>query len=296
MKIDDKKLKKILQDDTVKMDDDQKNRLDLFLDNLPEKEVRIESEPLFRKSTGKATAWKVAFAMLATLVILTNVNPSIAYAMYEIPVLGKIFEVVTVRNYEYVDETHEAEIKTPEIIVKEVESEGVDKLNEESRSFVDQIIEEFESGLTEGAYQAIYVDYEVVCDKEEWFTLKLTVSEIAASSDQYYKYYHIDKSTGELVSLGDLFENDGYIESISENIRQQMVKEMEACKDGSIDYWVEKADEDLEPCYLIHEDQNFYYNKAGEMVIAYDKYTVGSGAMGCPEFVVAEEVYREYLK
>ena len=93
-----------------------------------------------------------------------------------------------------------------------------------------------------------------------------------------------------------MFENDGYIESISENIRQQMVKEMEACKDGSIDYWVEKADEDLEPCYLIHEDQNFYYNKAGEMVIAYDKYTVGSGAMGCPEFVVAEEVYREYLK
>ena len=37
MKIDDNKLKKILQDDTVKMDDDQKNRLDLFLDNLPEK-------------------------------------------------------------------------------------------------------------------------------------------------------------------------------------------------------------------------------------------------------------------
>ena len=85
--------------------------------------------------------------MLAALVILPNVNPSIAYAMYEIPLLGKLFEVVTVRNYEYVDETHEVAIKTPEIIVKEVESEGVDKLNEESRSFVDQIIEEFELDL-----------------------------------------------------------------------------------------------------------------------------------------------------
>ena len=192
-------------------------------------------------------------------------------------------------NYEYVDETHEVAIKTPEIIVKEVESEGVDKLNEESRSFVDQIIEEFESGLTEGEYQAIYVDYEVLCDTEEWFTLKLSVAEVMASSNEYFKYYHIDKMTGKLVSLSNLFVDDEYVDVISENIYQQM-------KESSGDYWVEKADEDVEACYVIDADQNFYFNKDGDIVIVYDKYVVGPGSMGCPEFTVPQEVYEEYLK
>lgn len=296
MKTDDRKIKKILQDDTVRMDDEQKKRLDCFLENLPEKEIKLEKEAVFRRNKGKSPAWKMAFAMLAMLVILPNVNPSVAFAMYEIPLLGKIFEVVTVRNYEYADKTHEAEIKTPEIVVKEMNSEGVDKINEENREFVKQIIDDFEANLEEGCYQAVYVDYEVVCDTEEWFTLKLAVSEVMASSNQYFKYYHIDKTTGELVRLSDLFEGDEYVECISENIRQQMIKQMEACDDGSVTYWVEKTHEEVEPCYLIDADQNFYFNVDGALVIVYDKYTVGPGAIGCPEFVVTEENYREYLK
>ena len=39
-------------------------------------------------------------------------------SMYEIPLIGKFFEVVTVRSYEYQDETHEVEIKAPEVIVE----------------------------------------------------------------------------------------------------------------------------------------------------------------------------------
>lgn len=64
MKIDDKELKKILQDDTVKMDDDQKKRLDQFLEHLPEKEVVIEKEPVFGRNTRKRYGWKAAFAKI----------------------------------------------------------------------------------------------------------------------------------------------------------------------------------------------------------------------------------------
>lgn len=296
MKMDDREIKKILQDDAVKMDDEQKKRLDFFLENLPEKEIQIEKETVFKKKIRRGTGWKVVFAMMAVLVILPNVNPTIAYAMYELPLIGKLFEVVTIRNYEYQDETHEVEIKMPEVIVNEAESEGIRKLNKESQAFVNQIIDEFESGLTEGVYQAIYVDYEVLCDKEEWFTLKLGVSEVMASSNQYFKYYHIDKATGELVSLSGLFVNDEYIDAISENIYQQMLDAMENDEDESVDYWVEKADEDVEACYVIDADQNFYFNEAGDIVIVYDKYAVGPGSMGCPEFEVPQKIYEKYLK
>lgn len=296
MKIDDREIKKILQDDTVKMDDEQKKRLDFFLENLPEKEIQIEKEPVFKKKIRQGTGWKVAFAMMAILVILPNINPTVAYAMYEIPLIGKLFEVVTIVDYAFADETHEVEIKAPEVIVNEAESEGIDKLNKESQEFVNRIIEEFESGLTEGVYQAIYVDYEVIRDTEEWFTLKLSVAEVMASSDEYYKYYHIDKKTGELVGLSGLFANDEYIDAISENIYQQMISAMENNEDGSVDYWVEKADEDVEACYVIDADQNFYFDESGDIVIVYDKYTVGPGSMGCPEFTISKEIYENYLK
>lgn len=289
MQIDDREIKKILQDDTVKMDDEQKKRLELFLGNLPEKEILIEKGPIFVKRTRHGVGWKLAFAMMAGLIILPNVNPTIACAMYDLPLIGKLFEVVTVVDYEFADETHEVEIKAPEVIVSEAESEGIDKLNEESQKFVQRIIEEFESGLTEGEYQAIYVDYEVLCDTEEWFTLKLSVAEVMASSNEYFKYYHIDKMTGKLVSLSNLFVDDEYVDVISENIYQQM-------RESSGDYWVEKADEDVEACYVIDADQNFYFNKDGDIVIVYDKYVVGPGSMGCPEFTVPQEVYEEYLK
>lgn len=296
MKIDDKELKKILQDDTVKMDDDQKKRLDQFLEHLPEKEVVIEKEPVFGRNTRKRYGWKAAFAMLAVFVILPNVNPTVAYAMYEIPLLGKLFEVVTVREYEYADETHEAEIKTPKIIVEEAEAESVDKLNEESQRLVDQIIEEFEKNLEEESYQGLYVDYEVLCDTEDWFTLKLSVSEVTVSSDQYFKFYHIDKVTGQSVQLSDLFITDEYIEAISEEICRQMNAQMNASEDDTISYWTESEYEDVKACYVIDADQNFYFNEAGELVIVYDKYVVGPGSMGCPEFRVPQEIYGEYLK
>lgn len=291
MKIDDREIKKIMQDDTVKMDDEQKKRLDFFLENLPEKEIQIEKNPVLEKQKRHGTGWKVAFAMLVALVILPNINPTVAFAMYELPLIGKFFEVVTVREYEFQDETHEVEIRVPEIIVKgeEMKSGAVEELNEESQKLVNQIIGDFEENLQEGTHQAIYVNYKVLCDTEEWFTLKLGVAEVMASSDEYYEYYHIDKTTGRLVELGDLFASDGYIEAISENICSQMTEQSE-------DYWIETADEDVKACYIITEDQNFYFNEAGEMVIVYDKYVVGPGSMGCPEFVVAEEVYREYLK
>lgn len=299
MKIDDREIKRILQDDTVKMDDEQQKRLDFFLENLPEKEIQIEKESAFKKKMRRGKVWKLAFAMMAALVILPNINPTVAYAMYEIPLIGKFFEVVTVRSYEYQDETHEVEIKAPEVIVENDDTEnkvGIEQLNEETKKLVDQVIDEFEAGLTEGEYQAVSVDYEVLCDTEEWFTLKLGVVEVMASSNQYFKYYHIDKETGKLVSLSDLFADDGYITAISENICQQMVDKMETCEDDSIDYWMEKVDEDVEACYTIEADQNFYFNEDGDIVIVYDKYEVGPGYMGCPEFSVPKGIYGEYLR
>ena len=110
----------------------------------------------------------------------------------------------------------------------------------------------------------------------------------SASGYQYQYYYHIDKTTGEIASLKNLFqEGADYITPISENIKEQMRKEMQA--DESKIYWIDSEDEIVEQFEAIKEDQNFYLNEDGQIVICFDEYEVAPGYMGLVEFVVDEE-------
>ena len=289
----DREIKSILQSNAVEMHDDTVKKINLVLDNLPEKEIMTS-----KRHTNRFI-WKVAVAIAAVLFVLPNMNPAIAMAMGELPYVGKIFQVITVREYQYEDEKHVAEIATPQIIADEENLEenadGIAVINRDSKQLTDQIISEFEAGLEENQYQATYVDYEVVSDTDEWFTLKMLISEVSASGTEYYKYYNIDRATGKSVQLNDLFASEKYVKAISDNIYEQMKEQMEKCTDDSIFYWIADDGEDAEN-YIINKDQNFYYNTNGELVIVYDEYDVAPGYMGCPEFTIPDEVYEEYSK
>ncbi|MGN1266490.1 MAG: RsiV family protein [Dorea sp.] len=288
MRKDDRNIKDILQNDAIKMDDEMIEKVDLLLENLPERQIKED------RVTPHVKRWQLAAAMLAVLVVLPNLNPAVANAMYEIPVLGEFFEVITVRDYQYEDATHEAKIKQPEITTDSENAEGAAIINGESEELINQIIADFEADLEEDGYRAVCVDYEVQCDTEEWFTLKILVSETAASGNEYYEYYHIDKKKGAAVKLSDLFADERYIEAISDSVHTQMIEQLESSEDGMISYWIK--DEDTEEYYRIEKDQKFYFNSQGEIVIVYDEYVVAPGFMGCPEFVIPKEVYEEYLK
>ena len=90
--------------------------------------------------------------------------------------------------------------------------------------------------------------------------------EAGSGSVQYY-FYHIDKQKGELVQLSDLFREDyDYRKMFSDEIRTQMREQ-------------------------IDENQNFYLDSDGNLVIVFDKYEVAPGYMGCPEFPIPTAVY-----
>ncbi|MDY3927926.1 MAG: RsiV family protein [Clostridia bacterium] len=44
------------------------------------------------------------------------------------------------------------------------------------------------------------------------------------------------------------------------------------------------------------EDQNFYINDSGNIVICFDKYEVAAGAQGCPEFEIPKSVVESINK
>ena len=61
-------------------------------------------------------------------------------------------------------------------------------------------------------------------------------------------------------------------------------------------YWTEEESKINVAFRQIAEDQNFYFNADGDLVIVFGKYEVAPGYMGCPEFTIPLQVYEEGLK
>lgn len=263
---------------------------------------------------GIIAAWAAAAAVLA-IVILPNTSENVAYAMSKIPVLGTVIKAVTIREYNYEGDRFEAKIdevrleqEVPEDTeenpaagisaneVTEKTNESIAVINESIEEMTDRLIKEFEEQAEAGeSYGGVYVGHEIMTDTDRWFTLKIDVAEVAGSGVQYQYYYHIDKTTGEIASLKDVFEDGAdYITPISENIIKQMREEM--AEDDMKYYWVDE-DEVVDWNFeKIKEDQNFYFNEQGQLVICFDEYEVAPGYMGLVEFAVEDEVIEGILR
>ena len=108
-------------------------------------------------------------------------------------------------------------------------------------------------------------------------------------------YHNIDKRKGKLVSLSGLFTAGfDYVSVLSSEIRRQMKEQMQ--EKENIMYWVYPDNNTCSGFYQIKEEQNFYFNEDGNLVIAFDKYEVAPGYMGCPEFIIPREKYESFLK
>lgn len=266
---------------------------------------KIEQAKLDKKR--KSLSRRVRFAggavaaAMAVIVALPNTNESIAKAMGKIPVIGSIVKVVTFRDYDYQDGNSEAHVSVPNIEIDENSDNGnaANQINKDVTDYTQQLIDQFEADAKElygsEGYKGLDVNYDVVTDTEDWFTLRVTILETAASGNQYYRFYHIDKKTNSVATLSTLFKDDvDYITPISENIKEQMLNNTN--KDEENTYFLEEKEMPDENFKAIKADQNFYFNSNNDLVIVFDEYEVAPGSMGNPEFVIPSSVISGLLK
>lgn len=263
----------------------------------------------------RRSAWTAVAAAAVVMIALPNTNIQIAHAMENIPLLGGFFRLVTVRQYNYSDENHDAEVElaqinygedagegasvgevaaTPkgtaagsvegvgqEAAVANLSEDGVEAVNQDMEATVEELIRQFEDTLSEEGYHGLHVSQEVVTDNERYYTVKLSVLETEASGYENNQFYTIDKQTGNVVTLEDLFvEGSDYISAISENIKTQMQEQMAA--DEGVIYFLDNDDMPEFNFQGITEQTNFYFNEKDELVIAFDEYEVAPGSMGAP--------------
>ncbi len=257
-----------------------------------------------KKIYSKMAVWRTlaltATAVLA-FVILVNVNTDVALAIEKIPFLGRVVKVVSFREYQDVRKKGDvqADIRIPTIGIegggKDIDRETSKELNRKIQEYTDMVIAQYEEEVeylqgnvseTEAASAKYSVtnDYKIVTDNDKLFSIYINTEVSMAGTNSYIKIYHVDKESGKIVTLGDLFEEKAdYVTVISDIIKDEMRRQMRA--DESICYWLDN-EIDAWNFEEISPEANFYVNEQGKLTIVFDEYEVAPGSMGVVEFTI----------
>ncbi len=282
--------------------DDLKREFDAI--PVPEElEFRVKSSIRQAKAQGKGKgcpgflefcrrAGGAAVAAVAVVAVLGNISPTIACAMEKVPVLGAITKVVTFRTFEEQGDSTQAHVDVPQV---EGAGEG---LNNTIRAYTETIIEEYrrDSAQTEAYEQdpqapeaesnhyALDLRYTVATDNETLFALRFDKVVLMASGVQSVKIYNVDKATGRILTLGDLFqEGSPYLDVLTRNIQNQMEERMKENEEEY--YWLHEEVDEMNFTSLA-PDADFYVNGQGQLVIVFDEGDVAPMYMGVVEFVI----------
>lgn len=238
-----------------------------------------------------------AAAVLCLFVVSVNTLPAFAASVSKVPVLGKIVDVLTFTQFSASSEEqgYDVNIDVPEISgLDDEELQG--GLNaqylDEAKQLYDTFMEEI-GGLSEGqlAHQALDAGYQVKVSTDSLLVIEHWKVEIGASGAESVKYDTIDLDNQVLLTLPGLFKDDGYIDAITDNIKEQMTEQM-AAEEGVM-YFMDEDDP-----YAFHQidaNQTFYISEDHKLVIVFDEYAVAPGVMGVVEFTIPTGIIADDL-
>lgn len=288
----DEKIRKALRESAPPMPEEMSKRFDQTLSELAEKK-----RPRRRYKLLRPVAAGVVTAFVLVFLLLPNVSANVSYAMQDLPLIGGIVKITSIYKKQADSNYHFEDVKTPRLDSSQDLKAPTDQINEEVEKLASEVMEEYEKSIANlpDAHTGLMIDYDIVTNSSRWFTMKLMVYHAAGSSMVEYHFYHIDKDTGELVTLSDLFQKDyDYVTAFSENIKAQMRQRM--AEEENQTYWIYPEAEYDWGFDKIDPDQNFYFDGQGNLVLVFGKYDVAPGYMGTPEFTIPKELWKTHAK
>ena len=221
-----------------------------------------------------------------------NLFPGFASAAAEIPVLGGLFQVLTVRDYDAVRDQINYHVSVPEI-----QTEGDDdlaqKVNAEIQERVDAHLEETKqlweeyreaylaTGGTEEEWEQrqmdVIIEYEIKSQTDT--TVSFVVNLFQGSFNAYNElyFYNLDLAEDRDITLEDLL-GENWVEICNTAIQKQI--------DASVD------EDGFTYCFppdqggftTVDEDTDFYIGEDGVPVVVFPQYEIAAGAAGAVEF------------
>lgn len=247
--------------------------------------------------------WTTKVAAAATITVVgfvgaTNLSPTFAKSMSDIPVLGALVKVLSFTQFNYQEDTFEANIETP--VIEGLKNTTLQEtLNSKYLEEGKKLFEQFEADVAEvkafdqTAHMGLNSGFEIKTNNDQILSIGHYVVNTAASSSTTMAYDTVDKQNEILITLPSLFKDDSYITLISENIKAQMREKM--ADDANTIYWIAGDPDAIDGFDAIDAHQAFYISDTGKLVISFDKYTVGPGSIGIQEFEIPTEVLQDIL-
>ena len=263
-------------------------------------------QPNKGSSVGAAAVRTLMTVLLC--VVCLNCMPDLAQALEAAPVIGPVIRIADLRTYglHWGDTSISGELPVLENTGSagdpdssadtEPAVNGAEEMNERTEAYIAQVQETFlwYAAREYQGYVASDTGYQVLRDDEEILSLCFYTTLNAGGSVDYSRYFTLDKGTGEVLSLSDLFlEGSDYVGAISADILRQMEEQVEA---GEGDYFIPGGIWPEEDCFqAIDADQSFYLDESGSLVIVFEEYEVAPGSMGMPRFVIDEQAISNIL-
>lgn len=275
--------------DSIEIPDELSDVVNQSINNMNQRRVISMRKRNYKKVVGGVLA-----ASFLCAVVTLNTNETFAKTMQEIPVIGTVAKVLTIRSYKEVDEDKSISVKVPEV-VNDDNSSFISNVNEKIQSLVDMHVKEAEdrileykdafisTGGTEEEFAAkdikVDVNYEIKSQTDSMVSFVITSNENWAGAYTYQYFYNLDLKNNKDITLEDLL-GENYIEIANESIKEQMEERQKA--DPNVSYF----DVDMGGFTSINEDTNFYINEENHPVIVFEKYEIAPGAMGIQEFEI----------
>ena len=260
-----------------------------------------------RKRTGKTLRFlyrrgAAAAACAVLFAVGLNTNAAFAQTASEIPVIGALARVLTIRSFQETEGDYQMNVEVPAVEAEKGEA-FADRVNAEIEAIVDrytaQAKEEFEAykeaffatGGTEeewnGRQMDIVVDYEVCYQQDPVLSLELVTAKgwVAASEERHY--YNLDLEKEKELTLADVLGDD-WISVCNTEIDRQIREQIAA--DPGLSYFG-YGDNDLAELKFrtVDGETDFYLNAAGEAVVVFPEYAIAPGYMGYREFVIGKQ-------
>ena len=237
--------------------------------------------------------WMTTAACFVLLVAGLNLSPTFAKAAANVPVLGGLFQVLTVVQYDETNDGIHYNVSVPKVeagsglaqAVNDAIQNRVQRLMLKARRDWDEYRDAFfATGGTEeewgGREMEVIVDYDIKSQSDSRVSFVVTFAEgwVAFYEERYY--YNLDLAEGRDLTIRDFLGED-WVDVCNRAIQKQID---ESVDDEGFTYFFPPEEGGFT---TVDESTGFYVREDGVVVVCFPEYAIAAGAAGSPEFPIA---------
>ncbi len=255
----------------------------------------IESTKKVERKSHRLSPWiSISLSMATAFIFFLNTSDVFAATISDFPIFGQLAKIFTITTYQHSDPAKLVDVKIP-ALAETGDTELEERINQEILERINQTVRESEKNaeqyyhdFLEAGREAseflpviVHVDYEIKSCQDDVVSFIITKEENYVSVNIEKYFYNINLKTGEVLTLDHLF-GPNFRDLINPQIEQQ-IKQREKDQTGMFF-------DDVSKFESISDDQPFYINSNGDVIIVFEKYSIAPGSMGFPEFQITPKV------